>query len=266
MFGVLIMSIKKITLKERQRVARTMAAKAGADSLTPEIIQTVGNMSDDEIRKYINDCIEQTAAAVEVLAPDLVDEIKPGSGADYSKIYPLLVDVANNYIMSNNWDAEKITPLQWGSICLTVGNFARARSWFRGSDVVSHSFGNNNKCIDFNAVAGAVPVWLDLCYKYNKPPLICDFCYFCGFTSDVLRAGVTPESVALRKTLNDIQADGLRARALSPKESPIGAIFLLKADHGLIEATKTIHETAETTARPDALPDFAAFSDENGQK
>ena len=200
------------------------------------------------------------------MAPGVVDEIKPGSGADYEKIYPILVDVANNYILSNGWDAEKITPLQWGSVCLTVGNFARARSWFRGSDIVKSYFGNNNKCIDFDAAAGAVPVWLDLCYKYNKPPLICDFCYFCGFTTALLRSGVSPACIALRKTLDDIHAAGLRSRALSSKESPIGAIFLLKADHGLIEATKTIHETAETTARPDALPDFAAFSDENGQK
>lgn len=265
MFGVLSMEEKKIkiTARERKNAARILAARAGLDSLTPEIIQTVANMADSEILQLFNDDLTTAAA---VLDPSEVDEIKPGTGADYEKIYSLLVDVANNYILSNNWDAEKITPLQWGSVCLQVGIFARSRSFFRGSDNILNIYGNKDKSIDAAAVADAVPVWLSLCYKYNKPPLICNFCDFCGISKEWLFSGVTPECVHLAKTLKDIQADGLRQRVVSPKESPIGAIFLLKADHGLIEATKTIHETAENTTRPDALPDFAAFSDENGQK
>ena len=262
MFGVLSMEEKKIkiTARERKNAARILAARAGLDSLTPEIIQTVANMADSEILQLFNEDLTTAAA---VLDASEVDEIKPGTGADYEKIYSLLVDVANNYILSNNWDAEKITPLQWGSVCLQVGIFARSRSFFRGSEDIKNFYGNKDKSINAESVAGAVGPWLSLCFKYNKPPLICDFCYFCGISQEWLFSGVTPESVQLAKSLKAIQADGLRARALSSKESPIGAIFLLKADHGLVEATKTIHETATTIIKPDALPDFDGMQDKN---
>ena len=58
--------------------------------------------------------------------------------------------------------------------------------------------------------------------------------------------------------LEESQADGLRRRVLNPKESPIGAIFLLKADHGLVEAQKIQHEYIKTSETAAALPIFGA--------
>ena len=62
----------------------------------------------------------------------------------------------------------------------------------------------------------------------------------------------------LNKTLEKIQADGLRRKVLNGKESPIGAIFLLKADHGLVEATKVQHEYIKQDNNSNNLPVFAS--------
>ena len=62
----------------------------------------------------------------------------------------------------------------------------------------------------------------------------------------------------LYKILDSINADGLRKRVINSKESPIGAIFLLKADHGLIEAQKVTVEHVKTDASGAALPVFGA--------
>ena len=260
---------RKCTLRERKQAARILAARDGLNKLNDEIIKKVGDMSDADILTFLDNETKTAAAAVEVLQPGSVEEIKPAGGGDYENIYNLLVDVANNYILSNNWDAEKISPLQWGSVCLTVGIFARSRSFFRGSDNVKNFYGNKDKSINAAAVAGAVPVWLSLCYKYNKAPLICNFCDFCGISQEWLFAGVNSECIQLYKTLTQIQADGLRQRVINPKESPIGAIFLLKADHGLCEASTVRHEYIKTTDSAEALPVFGAsdaLPDKNGGK
>ena len=261
--GVLFMDYekkRKCTLKDRKHAARILAARQDLDRLNDDIIQTVANMSDSDILQFL----EKDAA--QALPAGSVEEIKPGAVAD-EDIYNMLCDIANNYIMSNGWDGEKISPLQWGSVCLAVGSFVRSRSLFRGSDDVS--INNRDKAIDIKALAGALPAWLGLCYKYNKPPLICDFCYFTAITEAWLMSGVTPGSIDLHKTLKQIQADGLRARALNGKESPIGAIFLLKADHGLVEAQTVRHEYIKSNETAGALPTFdgiPALDDKNGVK
>lgn len=250
---------RKCTLRERKQAARILAGRQGLEKLNNEIIQTVGNMSDSEILQFLDNEEKNSTAAVEVLQPGSVEEIRPGGGFDYEKIYNTLVDVANNYIMSCGWDAEKISPLQWGSVCLQVGLFVRSRSLFRGADNVTPN--NKERSIDINAVAGAVGPWLSLCYKYNKAPLICNFCDFVNVTESWMLSGVNPGSIDLHKKLSRIQADGLRQRAINPKESPIGAIFLLKADHGLQETQKVTHEYIKNDGSAAALPVFGADLD-----
>ena len=97
-------------------------------------------MSDIEVLNFLDSEAAAAADAVEVLTPGSVEEIAPGGGSDYEKIYNTLVDVANTYIMSCGWDAEKISPLQWGSVCLQVGLFVRSRSWFRGADDIQNRY------------------------------------------------------------------------------------------------------------------------------
>ena len=256
---------KYCTIKERKKAARILAAHAGLEKINDEIIQQVGAMSDTEILKFLDNELRTPAGGVEVLQPGSVEEIKPGE--DPENIYKIMVDTARAYIDKNNWDGEKISPLQWGAVCLYVGIFCR--SLFRGSDNIKDVYGNKQKAINAQAVAGAVPVWLSLCYEFNKAPLICNFCDFCGISQEWLLSGVTPECVQLHKMLEKIQADGLRQRVINPKESPIGAIFLLKADHGLVEATKVQHEYIKPSETAQALPVFGSFDalpDENGQK
>ena len=69
---------------------------------------------------------------------------------------------------------------------------------------------------------------------------------------------MTSERDKLLQKLDKIQADGLRQRVINPKESPIGAIFLLKADHGLVEATKVQHEYIKNDGSAAALPVFGS--------
>ena len=269
----------KCTIKERKQAARILAARDGLTKINDEIIQRVGSMSDADIINFLDAEIKPAADAVEVLQPGSVEEITPGGGPDYEKIYNTLVDIVNNYIISNNWDVEKISPLQWGACCMAAGRFARSRSLFRGVPINENTNKgikevNAIKGINIDAVAGALPVWLELCNRYNKPPLKCDFLAFCGLDFQWLYDYRTPEGVnsprdELLKTLDRIQADGLRKRVLNPKESPIGAIFLLKADHGLVEASKVQHEYIKSSETAAALPVFGSFdaiTDENSEK
>jgi len=250
---------KRCTLRERKQVARILAARAGLEKLNSDIINQVGSMSDLEVLNFLDKELNR----VEVLPPGSVDEIKPGG--DPASIYKILTDTAQTYINNNNWDAVKISPLQWGAVCLYVG--IQCRSLFRG---ISEN-DNTNKGIkevnaingvNIEAVAGAVPVWLSLCYQYNKAPLICNFLDFCGLSHEWLyneACGVTSERLHLRKNLETIQANGLRQRVINPKESPIGAIFLLKADHGLVEAQKVTHEYIKRDSSGENLPVFGSF-------
>lgn len=255
---------KYCTIKERKQAARILAARQGLDRLNDEIINQVGAMSDSEVINFLDNALQRSdVAPVEVLKPGSVDEIKPGE--DPQQIYKILSDTARTYINNNNWDGEKITPLQWGAVCLYVG--IHCGPLFRGFDDTTPN--NKEKAININAVAGAVPVWLSFCYEFNKPPLICNFCDFCGITEAWMLSGVSPGSIDLHKRLSDIQANGLRQRVINSKESPIGAIFLLKADHGLVEATKVQHEYIKTDASGAALPVFGVDPvqiDENGIK
>lgn len=276
--GVLYMK-KYCTIKERKQAARILAAREGLEKINDDIIQRVGSMSDADIIKFLDDNIKPAAAAVEVLQPGSVEEITPGSGSDYTIIYNALVDVVNNYIVSNNWDGEKITPLQWASCCMAAGRFARSRSFFRGipeNENVNKGIRELNAAngLDMPAIAGALPVWLELCTKYNKSPLKCDFLAFCGLDFQLLYDKRRPDELTstrtdLIKMLDGIQADGLRRVVIDGKRSPIGPMFLLKADHGLVEAQKMTIEHVKTDASGAALPVFGADPvqiDENGLK
>ena len=96
---------KYCTLKERKEAARILAAREGLEKMNDDIIQRVGSMSDSEVLNFLDDNIKAAADAVEVLQPGSVDELTPA--ADPDLLYNALVDIVNNYIISNNWDAEK---------------------------------------------------------------------------------------------------------------------------------------------------------------
>jgi hypothetical protein len=72
--------------------------------------------------------------------------------------------------------------------------------------------------------------------------------------------------VELFKKIEQLQADGLRRRVINPKESPIGAIFLLKADHGLQETQKVTHEYIKNDGSAAALPVFGQNTEEIPEK
>ena len=258
------------TIKERRAVADLLAIKAGRAARGPEDITAAANMSDSEIKQYLRD---NTPAAV-VADPDHnenyiyldkkeVDEIQPGGGGSFD-LYDVAKSTIDNYINAQGWDPDKISPIQWGAVMLGCGR--AFRSLFRGSPSVSPN--NKEKSINIDAAAAAVPVWLELCTIYNKVPFKSDFCAFVGMDAKTIYAlGVTPGSIDLNKTLDKINADALRKRVINPRESPVGAIFLLKADHGLVEATKVQHEYIKTDETGAALPDFGKFSelpDKNG--
>lgn len=262
---------RKCTIKERRAAARILAARDNCSRALDKHIQAVGAMSDLEVLNFLDNETAAAADAVEVLTPGSVEEITPGGGPD--DLYSLFDGLVSSYMAANNWDAEKISPLQWAACCLSVGRFVRSRSLFR-FEQTNCIMSNNIKALDVNALARAAGAWLELCYKFNKTPLICDYCEFVGISKQAFynlkdADGVTPESVDLFKMIEQKQADGLRRRVLNPKESPIGAIFLLKADHGLVEASKVQHEYIKSSETAAALPVFGSFdaiTDENSEK
>jgi len=251
------------TIKERRAVADLLALQAGRASRGADDITAAANMSDSEIKQFLKD---NTPAPV-VVDPDNnekiiyldkkeVDEIQPDGGGAFD-LFDVAKNTIDNYITAQGWDPDKISPLQWGAVMMGCGR--AFRSLFRGSPDVTPN--NRNKSINIDAAAAAVPVWLELCTIYNKVPFKSDFCAFVGMNSKTLYAlGVTPDSIDLNKMLDKINADALRKRVINPRESPVGAIFLLKADHGLVEATKVQHEYIKDGPNAGALPDFGSFT------
>lgn len=271
MFGVPTMEEKRryCTIKERRAVARILAARDNESRACDRHIQAVGNMSDSEILQFL-DMEEKKAAAVEVLTHDKVEEITPGGAVpDY---YELFSGLVSSYMVSNNWDGEKISPLQWAACCMTVGRFVRSRSMFRVEQTNCVAI-NNIKQLDIQEITRAAGAYLQLCFEYNKTPLICDFCEFVGITKQAFYnlkdKELTPGCIDLYKMIEEKQADGLRRVVIDGRRSPVGPMFLLKADHGLIEATKVQHEYIKTVENVGSLPDFGSFAalpDENGEK
>lgn len=251
-YEVLKMIKKYVTIKERRQVSRILAAREGLDKVNDDIIQQVGKMSDSDILLFLQ---QEGAEAVEILQPESVEIIKPDSvGWDPDALYNTLENIINAYLIKNNWDGEKISPLQWGAVCLCVGRWFAKNPILRGSDSIKNHYNNKDKYINVDAVGRVLPLWLDFCYKFNKAPLICNFCDFVNVSQDWLLHGVNPECIQLHKTLTQIQADGLRQRVINPKESPIGAIFLLKADHGLSETQTIKHEYLKAEITAESLP------------
>ena len=246
---------ERCTIKKRRQVAKILAARDGSE-VVQKYNEMVGEMSDDEVLKFLKENL-QTNDEVEKLTAAAVEELRPNETTG-DNLYNLVENLIDNYLIKNNWDGEKITPLQWGAVCMYVGAFFRSQGFFRGSDSIKDIYGNRDKYINIQAVGEAVPVWLRFCYKFNKSPLKCDFFEFVGISQQYVYNGLTPECMELNKTLEKIQADGLRRKVLNGKESPIGAIFLLKADHGLVEATKVQHEYIKQDNNSNNLPVFAS--------
>lgn len=259
---------RKCTLKERRAVSRILAARDNCSRALDKHIQAVGNMSDAEILQFLDNEAAAAADAVEVLQPGSVEEITPGGAPD--DLFNLFDNLITSYMAANNWDGEKISPLQWAACCLSVGRFVRSRSMFR-TEQINSIISNNINQLDINALTAAAGAWLELCYKYNKVPLICDFCEFVAISKQAfynLKDGssVTPGGLDLFKKIESLQADGLRRRVINPKESPIGAIFLLKADHGLVESQKVTHEYIKNDGSAAALPVFGQNMEEIPEK
>lgn len=134
---------KRCTIKDRKAAARIISARAGAyDRMTPEALAAVGNMSDAEVLAFLDN--ELTP---EKLDGATVEEIKPGKKTlptDPEELAEVVGGLVDAYMLKNNWEAEKISPMQWASCCLMVGRFFSARSAFRGVDINP----NTNKGID----------------------------------------------------------------------------------------------------------------------
>ena len=242
---------RKCTLKERRAAARILAARDNVSRALQRHIEAVGAMSDEEVLAFLDK--EEEAAAVEVVQ---AEEIRPGSVPE--DLYNLFDNLVTNYINANGWEGEKISPLQWGACCLSAGRFVRSRNMFR-KEQSNCILTNNIKELDLDGITRAGAAWLELCFKYNKVPLICDFCEFVSISKQAfynLRDGdgVTSRGLDLFKRIEGLQADGLRRRVIDPKGSPIGPMFLLKADHGLVEATKVQHEYIKSNETAAALP------------
>lgn len=249
--------MKRITLKEKLQVADLLAIRDGYERRQEKHINEVAGMSDNEIIKILENETGDPSTVAR-LNPSDVDIINPETGAG-GDLFAVASSVIDSYLNKHNWDAEKISPLQWGAVCLACGR--SFRSFFRCEQKNGPIKGNYNY-INVDRVADALPVWLELCITYNKVPLICNFCDFCGVSEEWLYkfgSGVTSDGVDLVQKLHKIQENGLNQRILNPKENPVGAIFLQKAINGYSETKIVKYETSNGSTGAGSLPDFGNY-------
>ena len=252
---------KRATIKERRAVADILAIKEGYTQRQQKHIDAAAALSDSDIFRILE---ENTPAAVEV------EEIGPDElPAD---LYSVCENIINEFCNKYGLDAFKLSPLQWGAACSSVGRWFRSRSAFR---VPSSNFiQGSNKKIDAAAVAGMVPVWRDLCGLYNQIPLIDDFCMLAGLSYEWLWKikegnGVTSDDIQLYKTIKDASRAGLNKRLVDSKGAQVGAIFYAKAVEGYQETTNINHTYENSNKTAAALPTFGAYDaieDKNPQK
>lgn len=276
---------RKLLIKDRRAAADLIAKKNGRKERAPEDVQTIANMEDSDIIKLLTaaglwddtdaaavpvpekittaaaspvdpeqtrDIIKLDAAAVEELRPD-------GGALSGSNLFNAAENIINNYIVANNWDAEKITPTQWGACMLACGRAFRSGFRIEQKNCIAR---NNIKQIDAQAVADAVPVWLELCYKYDKTPLVLSFCDFCAVSDSWLYNnlhGVTAGGVDALQILKKAQENGLNYRILDAKKNSYGPIFLQQHLSGYTNTSIIKHETIKGPDTAATLPDFGSF-------
>ena len=260
---------RKCTLKERRQAAQLLAARENSPKIEQKHLEAVGAMSDLEVLNFLDSELLPAMDPGQNKDALQVEEIKPGAGGVVSSddIRQAAKNTIQNYLMNSNLDAATISPLQWSACCLACGRFFNHLSLFREEQ--KNSFiSNNMNAVNYNAIAAAVPAWLELCIYYNKAPLISDFCYFCGVSKQWFYAvceGLTPGGIDLAKLLHQIQEDGLNSRILNSKESPIGAMFLQKCINGYSETQTIKHEYITGSGSASALPVFASSGPDHTQ-
>ena len=246
---------KRATIKERRRAADLFAIKAGRRERTAEDVEKASLLSDAEIFELLKVDNDITPADVE--------EIRPDGSEGSADLFEVCENLIENICIKYELDKKTMSPLQWGFVCSRVGAWFSSRSAFRCEQKGGPIRGNFNY-INTDAIAAAVPVWASLCELYNKTPLVCDFCAFCGVSEEYIYRnvdGLTPDGMHFLQKLHKIQENGLNKRILNPKENPVGAIFLQKAINGYSETKIIKHETIGGKTRADALPTFGDFEE-----
>ena len=247
---------QRATIKQRRRVADLLAIRDGCTRREPRHIEAAGAMSDKEVLNFLDSEIRTDIEPLKLRDQD-VEEINPGGGG--ANLYDLAENIITNFLNKEGWDAEKISPLQWGACCLACGRVFRSGFRLEQKNCITNG---NYQEINAQAVADAVPAWVALCLKYNKTPLIDDFCGFCGISEEYIRKrcdGVTLDEIPIYEKLRKIQENGLNKRILNPKENPVGAIFLQKAINGYNETQTIRHEYNNNSGKAAALPTFGSF-------
>lgn len=188
-------------------------------------------------------------------------------GADASGGLPFdFLETIENIILQWCVDNEienmrKASALQWGAVCMFVGQYIKNNNILLNK---TRTAAQGSRVYDIEKILNLSDLWIYLCQKYSKIPLVNDFIYFSGvskgfFYGDNGHSKLTSAGGELAKKLNEIQQFALASALTDSKENPTGRIYLTKALHGWNENGGGGFLATDHTEKVNALPDLSVL-------
>ena len=190
---------------------------------------------------------------------------------DASGVLPFdFLETLENIILQWCTDNEienmrKASALQWGAVCMFIGQYIKNNNILLNK---TRTAAQGSRVYDIEKILNLSDLWIYLCQKYGKIPLVNDFIYFAGiskkyFYGDNGHSVLTSAGGTLVKKLNDIQQTALASALTDSKENPTGRIYLTKALHGWSDSGGGQIMQEKPTQNNNALPLFDTPGIEN---
>lgn len=183
---------------------------------------------------------------------------------EYGELPADICEIIDSYLLAfcqrfNIEDMRKASAQQWQAFCIVTGQSFKRTKLLHD---IRRERERGGMILDPYKVVQLLPIWAGYCGAFDKAPLVCDFCYFCGTSQAWLYecspdgAVVTSSLIELRKKLEKMQESGLSAVLVDGRRNPTGSIFFLKNCHGWRDQ-REVHHTAEILPqKADGLPQF----------
>jgi len=245
-----------------------------AEKITPEKIsegnaETITEDTSDKITETQN-AIKRTKkprATKDTTVKAPIDDIYTITDIDDTQhLPPQVPDMVYSFIEmwcknENIDDMRKERQTVWKALCMAIGRnvFRKNRKLLAGTPPKNGGF-----CYDFNKIYELAEIWIYMCGKYTKAPMIDDFAYFTGIEESTLYANggdyteghLTPERLRLLKKLRSAQETGLAGMIADGRQNPTGALACLNHWHGWTSTKEIIHTTSNGAQNAVALPVF----------
>ena len=154
-------------------------------------------------------------------------------------------------------DSLKIHPIQWRSVCMSIGAGIKSRKILFDMEYLKIRGG---KKYNPNKVLALLLLYDRICSEYKQVAFMHNFAPFAGvsdeYLNDYMQRDLTSTQCGLRQKAFDMQRASLVGAVTGGGSATVGNIFLSKALAGLQETVTVQHVSATASPAVSALPVF----------